>query len=101
MRAMSGSRTARNPPMFTRLSFFEDTVAPSEYEVISRRMSRTDRSSYPASRCLMNQAFSRARVASSITRIPLREHRAGGGGFFFGLCGCLVRLFFFFFFFGV
>ena len=41
LRARSGSRSARNPPMFTRLSFLDDMVAPSVYEQISRRISAT------------------------------------------------------------
>ena len=56
--------------MLTRLSFFEDIVAPSVRPHISRRISATERSAYPPSRCLMNQAFSSARVASSMTRMP-------------------------------
>ena len=62
--------------MLTRLSFLDDTVAPSEYEQISRRISPTLSRSYPGSRCLMNQAFSRARVASSITRMPSRRQKS-------------------------
>ena len=33
--------------MLTRLSFFDDTVAPSERQQISRRISATGLSSYP------------------------------------------------------
>ena len=47
-RASSESRTARKPPMLTRLSFFEDTVAPSLRRQISSRISRTVRCATPA-----------------------------------------------------
>ena len=39
--------------MLTRLSFLDDTVAPSEYEQISVTISATDLSWYPPSRCWM------------------------------------------------
>ena len=60
--------------MLTRLSFFDETVAPSEYEQISRRISATVLTSWAGYGWLKNQAGSTARVASSITRIPCSRH---------------------------
>ena len=54
----------RNPPMFTRPSFFADIVQPSPYLKSSRAMSKIDASAYAGSRSLMKKQFSAKRQAS-------------------------------------
>src|SRR5690348_420634 len=68
--ASCGSRSPNQPPMFTRLSFLPDIVAPSAHAHISSRICAIVLSRWPGSRCWMNHAFSTARVASKMTLIP-------------------------------
>ena len=56
--------------MFARPSFFALMVQPSASEKTSRTISPTGRSPCPASRCLMNQAFSANRQASMMSGTP-------------------------------
>ena len=56
--------------MFARPSFFADIVQPSASENISRAISLGVRSACPASRCLMNHAFSAKRHASRKNGLP-------------------------------
>ncbi len=60
--------------MLARPSFLADIVHPSASENISSAIWRGDRSAYPSSRSLMNQAFSANRQASRKNGMPWRSH---------------------------
>ena len=71
--ARASSSSASQPPMFASPSFLALIVMPSASDAISRTMSGMDRSAWPGSRVLMNQAFSANRQASrkSGSRVPV------------------------------
>ena len=74
--------------MFTSESFLPLMVAPSDRSHIMRRISATERSRMPISRCWMNHAFSTARVASSITLMPRARQKLQTSSMFCMLTGC-------------
>ena len=62
--------------MLARPSFFADIVHPSARPNIARAMALGVRSACPASRCLMNHAFSANRQASRNSGLPNRSQSA-------------------------
>ena len=74
--------------MFARPSFLADIVMPSASAAISRTMSGIERSPWPGSRSLMNQAFSAKRQASRKSGTPWRSQTARTARRFSSETGC-------------